>query len=1142
MHLTAFCNEVSLRKLIIKTNLAIYKFRKNKQILLSMRLISFILIAAMHLHATGFSQISISEKNAPLEKVFKDIEKKTGYVFFYDLALLQQAKTVSIKVENAQLDDVLINCFKDQSLTYSIVGKTVVVKQKEELKINNPNPVEKLLNQYIAITGTVTDIATGKPLAGATVKLKTANTSTTTDENGNFTIQVPAIGNVLLVSYVGYETMELRISELGSLKVRLKQKQSITEEVVVIGYGTQKKGDLTGAVSTVAAEKLNQGINQSVSHALQGQAAGVTVIQNSGEPGAGVEIRIRGAGSINDNSPLYVVDGIIGGIGSLNPSDIESMTVLKDAASAAIYGARGANGVVIVTTKKGRRNQKPTVSYNSSFGNQSVWKMPSSLDATQRNLIHKEALTNDMVPGTETIWNYYNNPTNAVTRTDWFKEVFKTSTISNHNVSVQGGGEKSNYLFSLGYLDNNGVVLGTNFKRYNVRFNSQQEIFENLTLGENVSIVQSNAKTAEIRGGYDGVLSAALFNMRNTPVWVDQANGIYGTPTGDFPNPVASLNARDNKSYGTELRGNVYLEYKLQNLITFKSDFGYSANYGKNTGFQAIAVGGGRGLENKNSLNESRSNSSTWIWNNTASVDKRIGDHHITGLAGMSAESNLWEGLYGGTAFDFTNESRALRYYNNAGNFPNHVTSGADDNTLQSYFGRVGYGYADKYLFAANFRADGSSKFGSTNRWGYFPSVSGGWRISKENFFAGLSKVVSDLKLRGSWGQLGNDKIPNYQYYTTVSGVGSPTLNGNAYTAVAQNRLANADIKWEVTTQTDIGIDASFLNDHFTLTADYFNKLTTDILVQVPLVASLGVGSAPFRNAGDVSNKGFDLGLTYRNNKTAFKYSITANVASVTNKLNSFGIAGSKDIYAANYKNTDVGRIAEGEPLGHFYVYNAVGIFQSQGEVDAYTNSGNKIQPDAIAGDVKFEDRNGDGVISASDRFNAGNSFPTLTGSLNFNGEYKGFDVSMLWVGSQGNKIFNGLKLGGVFMQGSGYNNSPEILNRWTPTNHSTTVPRVTINDPNNNRQFSTLYLEDGSFARLKYLTLGYTFDKKVTGDKISKLRLYLTMQNLITLTKYTGYDPEVGAEGSFGNNLYGLDKGTYPIAKAFIIGVNFNF
>ena len=993
----------------------------------------------------------------------------------------------------------------------------------------------------VKITGKVTDVS-GVPIPGVQVVVKGTAIGTTTNADGKYLLDVPDSKSTLIFSFVGYTTIEKPANQ-NVINISLSEDVQKIDDVVVIGYGTQKKADLTGSVSTVASDKLTQGVNQSLSHTLQGQAAGVTVIQNSGEPGGSVEIRIRGAGSINDNSPLYVVDGIVGGIDNLNPSDIESMTVLKDAASAAIYGSRGANGVVIVTTKKGKKNQKMAVSFNTSQGIQQVWKMPTSLDATQRNMIHKEALTNDGTPLTESIWNYYNDPNNAVTRTDWFKEILKPAYISNQDFSIQGGGEKSSYLLSLGYMDNNGVLLKTNYKRYNIRFNSQHELISNLTFGENFSVVTTDQKGADTRGGYDGVLSAALFSMRNTPVWSDQANQIYGTPSGDFPNPVASLNVKDNRNKGLTFGGDAYLQYKLFKVITLKSDIGYTAGYGHYKNFQAIAKGGGRGLMNHNTLSEGYSNSYQWEWNNTIAFDQLYGKHHVAALAGMSMEADHSDWINSGTVQDFTDESIALRYLDNATNFPNHVGGSAGDNALKSYFGRVSYEFAEKYLLAGNIRADGSSKFAESKRWGVFPSISGGWRISKENFFSGLKSTISDLKLRASWGQLGNDKIPGYQYYSTIGTVGSPTLGGQAVSAVAQNSYANPNIQWEVTTQTDIGIDASFLNDRLSVTADYYDKETTNILVQVPLVSSLGVANAPYRNAGQVSNKGFDMGITYKNYDKAFKYSITANIAHVANKLVSFGIAGDKEIFAANYKNVNVGRIAEGEPLGHFYVLNALGIFQTQNEINSYVNkAGTKIQPYAVPGDVKFEDRNGDGIISASDRFNGGSSFPAFTGSLSFNGEYKGFDVSMTWIASQGNKIFNGLKLGGEFMQGTGYNNSPAILDRWTPTHTNTSVPRVTVADLNSNKNYSTLYLEDGSFARMKYLTFGYTFDKKFVGEKIQKLRVYLTLQNLITLTKYSGFDPEVGANGDFNHNIFGVDVGSYPQTKAYLFGVNFNF
>jgi TonB-dependent starch-binding outer membrane protein SusC len=990
------------------------------------------------------------------------------------------------------------------------------------------------------ISGIVND-SKGLPITGATVTVKGTSVGALTDGKGRYEVTVPDKAEVLVISFIGMKPQEVLIGVSNIIDVTLTEETFGLDEVVVIGYGTQKKADITGAVSTVQPEKL-QGINQSVSHAIQGTMSGVTVIQNSGQPGSGVEIRIRGAGSINDNSPLYVVDGIIGSISNLNPADIESMSVLKDAASAAIYGSRGANGVVIVTTKKGRRGEKATVTYNTSQGVQQAWRMPSSLSAADRNLIHKEALTNDGTPTSESIWDYYNDPTNAVTRTDWFDEIFRSGYIATHDLSISGGTQTSNYAFSLGVLNDNGIVKNSSYKRYNVRFNSQHEIVKNLTFGENISLVFTDQNIIEASGSYDGVLSAALFNMRNTPVWEDQAKGIYGLPTGDFPNPVASLNSRDNVSKNTTAGGNAYLEYKLLDLFTIKTDFGYNWGFGKNKNFKAIAINGGRGL-NQNTLSESYGLSNTWIWNNTISFDKKLANHHIAALAGMSMEKGLYEWTNTGTAKDFSNQDKALRYFNNAGTFPEHPSGSADDYSLLSYFGRLSYEFADKYLFAANIRADGSSKFPEDSRWGIFPSVSGGWRISKEDFFANMRDVISDFKIRGSWGQLGNDKIRNYEYYSTITTVGSPTLDGSAFTAYAQNRFANTKIKWEVTTQTNIGIDLGFMKDKLYFTADYFDKETSDILVQVPLVSSLGVGVAPYQNSGQVSNKGFDLGLTYRNRDKEFKYEISANLSHVVNELVTLGVAGAKEIFTADYKNTMVGRIAQGEPIGHFYVLNMLGIFQTQSEIDSYKSStGSKIQPAAVPGDIKFEDRNGDGQISADDRFNAGNSFPTLTYSLNATVDYKGWDANMLLIGSQGNSIFNGLTLGGTIMQGTSYNNGPAILDRWTVGKPSTTVPRVTVKDLNNNRYYSTLYIEDGSFARVKYITLGYTFKKGFLATGFSHLRLYATLQNPLTLTKYSGYDPEVGSEGGFSNNMYGVDKGAYPQARSYIFGLNVTF
>jgi TonB-linked SusC/RagA family outer membrane protein len=993
-------------------------------------------------------------------------------------------------------------------------------------------------NIPLQVSGKVTDM-NGEALPGVTVIIKGTANGTTTDNEGKYSLSNVPENAILGFSFVGMVSQEIPVAGKTTINVVMQEASISLQEVVAIGYGTQKKSDLTGSVAVLKPEKL-QGFNQSLSHAMQGQIAGLTVMQNSGEPGSGVQLRIRGAGSINDNNPLYVVDGIIGSISDLNPADIESISVLKDAASAAIYGSRGANGVVIVTTKKGTRGQKTLISFNTSQGIQGAWRKPASLNAEQRNLIHTEALTNDGTAQTEAIWNYYKDPANAITRTNWFDEVLRPGYISTNDLSIQGGSQKSNYLFSFGFLNDDGIVKVSNYKRYNIRFNSQHEIVKNLTFGENFSLVLADKQSID-QGGYDGVLVGALFNMANTPVWEDETAGIYGAPRGDFANPVASLNSKDFHSKGRSMQANGYLEYKFLDLFTLKTDFGYRFGFDKSKSFVAEAINGGRGLD-KSWLNEGFYLYQNWLWNNTLSFDKRLGKHHIAGLAGMSMEYLLSEATSGETAQGFSVTVPDLRYYNNASNYIGHISGWADDNSMMSYFGRVSYEFADKYLFAANIRADGSSKFAEANRWGIFPSVSGGWRISKENFFSGLSNVFSDMKIRASWGQLGNDKIPNYQYYSTLSTVGSPTLNGNMFAAYAQDGFANSSIKWEVTTQTDIGVDFAFLENKLSLSFDYFDKETSDILVQVPVVSSYGVGVAPFTNAGAVSNKGFDLELAYRNRDHEFKYGISANVSHVQNEVISL-VSGKTEMFSANYKNYEVGRIAEGEPIGHFYVLNALGIFQNQQEVDSYVSStGNKIQPYAQPGDIKFEDRNGDGAIGAGDRFNAGNSFPTLTFSLNLNAEYKGFDFSMLGIGSQGNKIFNGLTLGEKLMVGTDYNNGTQILDRWTSTNTNTNIPRVSVKDKNNNAAYSTHFIEDGSFTRLKYLTIGYTFDNEMFKEKITKLRIYLTCQNLLTFTKYTGFDPEVGSYGSFSNNIYGIDQGIYPQAKSIVFGINLSF
>lgn len=1102
--------------------------------ILVMKLTAFLIFAfCIQANAKVFSQeVNFSGKNVPLKRIFQAVEKQTGFVFFYRASALKDTRPVTVNVKNFKLNEFLNIVFQDQPVQFSVENNGIIVSRKP------PLPVAPAFAPLVDIRGRILN-EEGDPVAGATVYIKGSNIGTSTDENGGFLLRATGNRAVLIISSVGYETQEVSVSGSDPVLINLKRKDDTIDDIVVIGYGTQKKVDVTGAISVVTAEEVNQGVNQSVLHALQGRASGVTILQNAGDPGGSVAVRIRGAGTLNDNNPLYVIDGVIGSIGGLNPADIESISILKDAASAAIYGTRAANGVVIVTTKKGKRDQPTQISFTTSNGVQQPWKMPKALTAEQMVMIHKEALENDGTPPTESIWDFYNNPDNAVTRTDWFKEVFQTAYTSFSDLSVSGGSRRSNYSLSLGVLNSDGIVVGSKFKRYNVRFNSQHEIVKNLVFGENIAISVEDQKSVTTRPAWDGILSAALFNHRSTPVYQNEEEQVYGTPSGNFPNPVASINSKDNLRRTANIGGNVYLEYKFLKHFTAKTDYAYSYGITKNKDFIAIAKNGGVGLD-VNSLVERFSTNTVWIWNNTLNFNYATGKHDIAALIGTSAESGISEGVSSGTARNFSSQDEALRYLSNATSFLTNPSGSADDYTLNGYFGRVSYAYGGRYLFAANVRRDGSSRFSPARRWGVFPSVSAGWRVSEEKFFEGLRHVVSRLKIRGSWGKLGNDKINNYQYYSTVSTVTTPYLNGAMFTAVAQNKLANPNIHWEQTTQADIGIDVELLQNKLQLTVDYFDKKTTDILAKLPLLSSLGVGDAPFQNAGTVSNKGFEATVGFRNRHEKLSYDIVANFSQVKNKLISFGIDGASDIYVSDYKNQNIGRFAEGAPLGHFFVLNNLGVFQTVEEVNNYVDKdGNKIQPNAVPGDLKFEDVNGDGTINSADRINAGSSFPSFSYSLSGSLAYGNFDLNMMWTGTEGNKIFNGYTLGGKLMQGTAYNNSPEILDRWTPASGGTTVPRVTVRDLNNNRTYSTFYIQDGSYVRLKYLTLGYSFDNSMLGRSISNLRLSLTCQNLLTFTGYTGYDPEVGADTDYNSNMYGVDRGVYPQAKSFILGIH---
>jgi len=1135
MHLNAFCNEVSLRKLFTKTNLAISKFRKNRQIFLSMRLTALILIAAIHVHATGFSQISLSEKNAPLEKVFKSIEKQSGYVFFYDLVLLQQAKSVSIKVKNAQLDEVLIDCFRDQPLTYIIVGKTVVVKQKEELKINIPNPVEKPLNQNIPITGTVTDVATGKQLAGATVKLKTANTSTTTDENGSFTIQVPAFGSVLLISYVGYETMEVRISTAGPFKLTLKQKESVAEEVVVVGYGSQKKVNITGAVSVMNAAKIKGKTVTQASQVLAGELSGVTIRQSSGNPGKdNVAISIRGLGTFSGagNNPLVVVDGIESSLDILNPSDIKSISVLKDAASASIYGSRAANGVIVIETKSGSKG-KVRINYSSYLGKQSPTALPDFVDSWTYAQALNEAMVNMGASkrfSDADIQNFKSQSDPVkYPNVSHLKNLFSSGDgkQNKHDLNISGGTESSQYYFSIGHLKQGGLIKGNFNDRYDLRLNINSQISKNVNFN---SVISGNITNREEPVGASNLANIITGAVRlNNTIPGILPDGFYGQL--EIHHPEADINSGSfDNTKGSYVNNNTNLSWNIIPSLKVSAILGYFKANDKNKIFlPKYMVTPTYGYSpNQLSLKDMESASSTKQL--LVNYDKQISKHLIHVLGGFSRQifnSNLLQAYRDNLANNYLFELNAASPSNstNAGT--------ADENKLESYFGRLNYSFNEKYLFEANLRYDGSSRFSSKNRFGLFPSVSMGWKISNEEFFKRSFPFVNQLKFRGSWGKLGNQSIGNYPYQQLIALNQNMAYGGTLNAGAAVTTIANADITWETTRTTDIGFDLSLLNNRFSLTVDYFDKKTSDILYNVS--SSYLLGAIPsVQNAGEVGNKGWDIDLSYKGKVGDFNYGISTNMSFVHNEV----------LKLANIQSDIANGLFVGKELGSMYGYVADGLF-----VDANDIMKSPTQPySAKPGTIKFRDISGpngvpDGIVSAAyDRKVIGSSIPNLLYGMRLSASYKGFDMFVLFQGEGGmERMMTRYELA---FANNGNIQQWQWANRWTTENPNPNAkyPRLETGEAYLPNTTSTFWLNNASFMRLKNIELGYSIPSAII-DKFSlkSARIFISAQNILTLSKFQkGWDPEMSVGGSqYQTSTSNMGSNFYPPTKVISAGIS---
>ena len=1015
--------------------------------------------------------------------------------------------------------------------------------------------------QEIDVSGKVTSQSDGLPIPGVSVKIKGTNTGVATDINGQFRIKVPQPGTILEFSQIGMATQTFAVKNNSNINISLADSQNDLEQVVVVGYGTQKKSVITGAISQVKASDLENMPVVRIEQSLQGRTSGLTITTNSGQPGEGSTLRIRGTTSINNSEALYIVDGVQvgGGIDYLNQSDIESIEVLKDAASAAIYGARAANGVIIVSTKKGNRNGKMSVNYNTYLGTQAPTRKLDLLNSTQYAALYNEAefaktptLTTPRFP----------NPSQYGVGTDWQSAVFNNSAkIQNHELSISGGGEKSTYYSSFGYFDQDGIVATSNskYKRFTARFNSEHQITKAIKFGQTIGYTRTNSVGVGTNTEYGSPLGRAInidpltpivetdpakFNAApyitdpSTPI-VRNAQGFpYGISSlaqSEILNPIAALAVAQGKGWSDKVVGNVFVEAEILKGLKIRSQGGFDLAFWGSEGFTPVHFLSPTFSVAVNSYNRNANRGLFWSLENTVSYNRSIQNHNFTALIGYSAQKNRGESQ-GGTLQGIPVENLKDASLGFSVPLENRNFYGGEYlNTLNSAFARLTYDYNEKYLFTGIIRRDGSSRFGSNNKFGYFPSGSVGWVITKESFFP-QNKYVTFLKLRGSYGVTGNDNIGDFRYISTVSGGRNYTLGSSAglNIGVSPDALSNPDLQWEETSSTDVGLDAN-LFDNITVTANWYKKKTTGMLLQIAVPGYVG-NNGPIGNIADLTNTGFELELGYNKKIGNFSFRVAANGSFVKNNIVYLGA--DKEFLGGQTvtpQGLEVTRTKLGHAVGSFYGYRSDGLFQNQSEINNYKNStGGLIQPAAKPGDIKFVDVNGNGSIDADDREIIGDPTPDFTYGITFNAAYKGFDMVVLGQGVAGNQIFNATRR--FDLPTSNY--STAILGRWTGEGTSNKIPRLTLDDTNNNySRSSSLFIEDGSYFRIKTLQVGYTLPTNLTKKAgINKVRFYVMANNLVTLTKYTGFDPEIGG-GSFG-----VDRGFYPQARTYFAGLNIGF
>lgn len=1103
-----------------------FKNPRFKQIFRIMRISTFLLMVCVFCSYAGNAhsqnaKVSIRMNNVKLDKILNEIENQTDYLFIYNNQV-DINKITSVKVKNEAVAQVLDRILSGTGINYELEG-THIILTTEAIKDLHAQQQAK------TVTGTVTDVS-GEPIIGANIRIKGTTTGTITDIDGNFSIEAEP-QSVIEVSYIGYLTQETVINNQKSIRFLLKEDTKTLDEVVVIGYGVQKKADLTGSVANINTEKLNTQSNANIGQALQGKIAGVDIVSQGGAPGSGTRIMVRGIGTLNNASPLYIVDGMyMNSIDHINPNDIASIDVLKDASSAAIYGSRAANGVIIVTTKEGSNTEgKPIIDLSVNLGISTASKFLDMLDAkgwAEVTTIARQAIGK---PALDMATDLANKPDN-----DWQDIMFRPALMQNYNLSVKGGGKYSTYYTGLGYFNQDGIVKGTNYQRYNIQSKNDYKrgIF---SAGTNLIISFSHDKPLhqELRGGMIGTILQSVPTLEK---YDDTREGGYGGTYGDvvnIPHPLAIIddNIMDRYNENVKIFANLYAQIELFKGLKYKlnltPDFSFERykNYLNKYDF-------GLATNSITQLTERQRRRRNILVENLLTFDRTFGEHKISALAGYTYQDSRFRHIqaYGeGLPQGLEEIDAATTNRSNEGNSWRSV--------LTSILGRVFYSYQNKYLFTATIRRDDSSKFGKNNRYGYFPSFSLGWNVAEEKFMENVH-WLDQLKLRGGYGVLGNQEIDNYQYSSTITtGINYPDGNGGLLQGAFPKNFANPDIKWEETAMTNVGIDFMAFNNRLSLTADYYVKNTKDILLTVPIPISSGGANDPIRNAGKIRNNGFEFNLGWMDQPNPdISYGINLIGSFNKNKVIAMGSESGSIKGGSTNQNITTSETKAGYPIGGYWLISTAGYFNSQEEVDAYAKDGKKIQPAAEPGDIKFVDANNDGVINDDDRVFQGSPFPDFTFALNGNMRYKNFDLSIGLQGVLGNKIYNATRqtLEDVT---KGSNFLASCLDYWTPENKNASHPRLTWDDPNRNtRAESDRYLENGSYLRLRSVQLGYTFPQTWFKGAIQHARVYINAENLFTITSYSGYSPDVNADNA---NYRGFDNFIYPTNRTFMLGLN---